>query len=238
MSTKIKLTLDGEILEVELYHNPDLEFEIHNKDLAFDTAAHEFGYPATAAMHFMGSMKENPVTFLLGYLEDTDTAEEIEACRLLDFFMLDVAEHTIRIYEDVAEDGYLGAAIKQTRAALKAEDEEHPARGGLKNLLKNIRNRERAARRLTQAPARAADAAIDALTFVIQPIGDIGDIGQVASGVAFSSAIAVGKEEPESDDISTWPRTSFKENIWQARHLVHMIEVMQNGGDFRELRTL
>ena len=240
MSAKFKLTLDGEVLDVELYYDPDLEFEIHNKDLQFEVAAYEFGYPPTSAVHFLKSIKERPTTFLLEYLCDTDIADNIESSRLIDYLILDMAEHTIKIYEDVSKDSYLADTIKKTRSALKTEDEDHAPRSDLQNkgILRKVKNSVFYAKVRTRESDRAGNSAIDALKFVIVPMGDFAEVCDVATGIAFDTARAAGENvDKYLSDTELGTRASLDEQIWQARHLIHMIEVMQDGGDFRELRT-
>jgi hypothetical protein len=237
MSANFKLTQGGEVLEIQAYYDPDLEFEILNKDLAREQAECEFGYQPTAAVHFASSVRYRPSIFLLEYLEDTDISEEVEECRLLDFFILDAAEHTIRIYEDVAENGYLEDLLKLTRDALKTEDEDHAPRSELKNkgVLRKIQRRGLHAKVRTRASDRAAEAAIEALKCVIRPLVDLAEISYAAAGICFDASRAVN--DAESQEYKSGRVDSFEEYVWQARHLIHMIEVMQNSGDFKGLRT-
>jgi hypothetical protein len=236
MSADFKLTLDGEVLEIQAYYDPDLEFEILNKDLAREQAECEFGYQPTAAVYFASSMRGRPSIFLLECLEDTDTAEDIEVCGLLDFFVLDVAEHTIRIYEDVAENGYLEALLKSTRDTLKTEDKNYASRSELKKgVLRKIKKRGLHAKVRTRASDRAAEAAIGALTFAIKPIVELTESTYAAAGICFDASRAVN--DAESQEYESGRVDSFEEYVWQARHLIHMIEVMQSSGDFKGLRT-
>jgi hypothetical protein len=61
----------------------------------------------------------------------------------------------------------------------------------------------------------------------------LAEISYAAAGICFDASRAVA----ESQEYKSGRVDSFEEYVWQARHLIHMIEVMQNSGDFKGLRT-
>jgi hypothetical protein len=243
MSIRFELTLGEEILDVEIW--TDLYFEVHNRDLTYEVASAEFERVPTATARLWKSMKERPCGFLIGYLEDTDLMEEVEESKLLDFFILDVAEHVIHIYEDVTKDEYPRIAIHRTRSMLKAEEEEDgTARSKLKNsgILRKLFGRESFhAEKKEEAARSAVGAAIDAIEFVVQSIGDISETITFTANVISYAQSAVGLTVSEGENKQEHFEAIFKafekEHNWQARHLVQMLEAMQDDEDFTGLVT-
>lgn len=110
MTVQFKMPVYGSVLEIEMTLD-GRRVAILNKDVEYDIVLYEFGEPLTGAIIAHSELTRCPLDYILDKALDI----EILDTRLLQWYMLDLVEHVLEVYEDNQKDTYVTYAIEEAR---------------------------------------------------------------------------------------------------------------------------